>query len=151
MFEEIIEAIKRLDVFKHEQSHPYLLHPKRISFTWSYNCIFAFPHLMSKIQQPISFQRLTPLPLHPVLPSPISWSIFSPFLSVSSTSLPPWDSFSQSVNIPSCHLKTKQNKIKILTWLYLTMVLYFFFLSQLSCLINRERKKIVYTHCLYCY
>lgn len=39
----------------------------------------------------------------------------------------------------------KQNKTKILTWLYLTMVLYLFFPQQLSCLINRERKKKVYT------
>ena len=29
---KMIETIKRVDVLKHEQSHPHLLHPKHISF-----------------------------------------------------------------------------------------------------------------------
>lgn len=44
---KMIETIKRVDVLKHEQSHPHLLHPKHISFPWSYICIFTCLYLRS--------------------------------------------------------------------------------------------------------
>lgn len=44
---KMIETVKRVDVLKHEQSHPHLLYPKHISFPWSYTCILDTLYLKS--------------------------------------------------------------------------------------------------------